>query len=331
METLVDLFTQTFAVAFAFLQAQLFEGLILPVLYALGFSSYAEMAFDATELFLIGVLEVLFMAVFFSALEKWRPVEHWQDRKAVRADVIYTLINRLGLVPLLLFLLLTPLTDSVDGWLRMHDIIPPNLENIFPGLAQHALTSFLLYLVILDFAAYWLHRWQHRFNIWWALHSLHHSQRQMGFWCDNRNHLLDVLVIDGCFALLALLIGVAPGQFMMIVVATRMLESLAHINARLSFGAVGERLLVSPRFHRLHHAIGAGHEGAKRGCNFAVLFPLWDILFGSANFATEYHPTGIRDQLEGRDYGAGFWRQQWLGLKRLATRFNSSATIQPDV
>ncbi len=25
-------------------------------------------------------------------------------------------------------------------------------------------------------------------------------------------------------------------------------------------------------------------------------------------------------QLHGRDYGEGFWRQQWLGLKRLAGR-----------
>ena len=35
-------------------------------------------------------------------------------------------------------------------------------------------------------------------------------------------------------------------------------------------------------------------------------------------------PTGIRDQLPeqgGRDYGQGFWAQQWLGLKRLAGRW----------
>ncbi len=28
--------------------------------------------------------------------------------------------------------------------------------------------------------------------------------------------------------------------------------------------------------------------------------------------------TGIRDQVEAnRDYGKGFWSQQWIGLKRL--------------
>jgi len=207
---------------------------------------------------------------------------------------------------------------AVDGCLRLHDIIFPKLEDFITGLIRHPFAGFVLYVIILDFAGYWLHRWQHRFEPWWALHSLHHSQRQMGFWTDNRNHLLDDFMIGGCFALVALVIGVPPGQFIMIVVATRVLQSFAHANVRLSFGAVGDRILVGPRFHRLHHAIGAGHEGAKRGCNFAVLFPIWDIIFRSADFNAGYHPTGIRDQLEGKDYGEGFWRQQRLGVKRLA-------------
>ena len=53
--------------------------------------------------------------------------------------------------------------------------------------------------------------------------------------------------------------------------------------------------------------------------SYAVLLPVWDILFGTANFERRYDATGIRDQIEqGRDYGRGFWAQQWLGLKRLA-------------
>ncbi|MCX7223212.1 MAG: fatty acid hydroxylase, partial [Burkholderiales bacterium] len=43
-------------------------------------------------------------------------------------------------------------------------------------------------------------------------------------------------------------------------------------------------------------------------------------LFKTARFATPYAKTGIHDQLPqdgGRDYGRGFWAQQWLGLRRL--------------
>ena len=74
---------------------------------------------------------------------------------------------------------------------------------------------------------------------------------------------------------------------------------------------------MSPSFHRRHHAIGFGHEGTARGCNFAVLFPVWDVVFGTADFRPGFLPTGIRDQLAGRDYGRGFWAQQWFGLRRL--------------
>ena len=53
------------------------------------------------------------------------------------------------------------------------------------------------------------------------------------------------------------------------------------------------------------------------GHNFGVLLPWWDMLFGTANFELRYDPTGIRDQVEKqRDYGSGFWSQQWLGMKR---------------
>ena len=218
--------------------------------------------------------------------------------------------------------MLDPLFDSLTGWLRLQGVSGFNLDDLWFGVTSIPLVAFALYLVVLDFASYWLHRWQHRYAWWWALHSLHHSQRQMSLWSDDRNHLLDNLLKDAFFALVAIAIGVPPGQFILLVVVAKSLESLQHANLRLSFGRIGERLLVSPRFHRRHHAIGDGHEGVHHGCNFAVLFPVWDMLFRSADFRAGFPATGVRDQLPlaglpGRDYGRGFWAQQWLGLRRM--------------
>ncbi len=304
---------------FATLHGQVFESAVLPLVHALGFGGYAELAFDATEVFLIGAIEITVLAIVLGALERWRPLEKQNDEDK-RVDVIYTMLQRLGLIPLMMFALLTPTMDGFDGWLRMHDIIPWKLEDALPFLNDSRWLSFAAYLVILDFVAYWLHRAQHRFAFWWALHSLHHSQRSMSFWTDDRNHLLDALFTDAAFALLALAIGVPPAAFVTVIVATRVLESVSHANLKIHFGRIGNYLLVSPRFHRLHHAIGVGHEGPARGCNFAVLFPLWDVMFGTANFENSFPPTGVRDQLEGIEYGHGFWAQQWLGINRLSRR-----------
>ena len=250
-------------------------------------------------------------------------MERWPDRRAVRVDVLYTVLHNLGIVPLAVFLLLQPLEQTIDGTLRLNGVIPPSLEELVPWLTTHPLVSFFAYLVILDFAEYWRHRLQHRFNWWWALHALHHSQRQLSLWADQRNHLLDNVLSDLWLVVVALLVGVPPGQFLGIVVLMRLIESLSHTNVRLSFGWLGDRLLVSPHFHRQHHGIGVGHEGRAMGCNFAPLFPLWDLLFGTARLAPDYPATGIRDQLDGVDYGEGFIRQQVLGIKRLTRALHS--------
>jgi sterol desaturase/sphingolipid hydroxylase (fatty acid hydroxylase superfamily) len=304
------------------LHTWLFEAAVQPLLFALGGMVFQEDAYEATEWFLLGAVQIAALYAVLRPLEARFPAEAWSDRRGVGVDVIYTLLHRLGGFALFVFLLLTPVVEAATRGLRDVGFTPLNLDALWPGVTDIAWVSFLMYLVVLDFVDYVLHRMQHRFAWWWALHALHHSQRRMSFWTDDRNHLLDDLLIDAVKAAVALAIGVEPAQFVGLIIATRVLESLQHANLRWSLGWLG-RLIVSPIFHRRHHAIGFGHEGRTRGCNFAVLFPLWDMLFGTADWRADIEPTGIRDQLPAqgsRDYGRGFWRQQWLGLLRIAGR-----------
>ncbi len=305
---------------FAAVHGWVYEQLVQPLLFALGWMRFSEPAFDALEWLLIGVLEVLLLAAVFVPLERRFPVEPLADPRAVRTDRLYTLLHRLGAVPLAAFALMTPGFDWLEGELRLLGVSRPNLDQWWPGVTDVPWVGFLIYLVVLDGVDYWMHRGQHAWRWWWALHSLHHSQRQMTFWSDDRNHLADDLLRDALLAGAALAIGVAPEQFIFLIVASRVLQSLQHANLRWRWGGWAERLLVSPSFHRRHHAIGVGHEGPAGGCNFAVLFPVWDLIFRTADWRPGFVPTGIRDQLDGRDYGRGFWSQQWLALGRLLDR-----------
>ena len=363
MEALANLFASA--------QQGLFESLVQPLVFAIGLGGWLEQAFTATGWLLVGLIQIAVLLAVIGPLQRWRPVEPVTDRAAVRTDILYTLIHRLGLFRLALFFTVEPLFDELFGALRVAGMGTFHLDALWPGVTDIALVGFVVYLVVFDFVDYWIHRGQHQFGWWWKLHALHHSQRQMTMWSDNRNHLLDDLIRDSIIVVVAQLIGVAPGQFVAIVAFTQLSESFQHANLRLWFGTVGERLWISPRFHRLHHAIGIGHEspvrlrfrhlsaaepprersaafdsaGAKAptegsaahemasvgavklgGHNFGVLLPWWDVLFGTANFEQRYDPTGVRDQVEAgptgrvRDYGRGFWRQQWQGLRRLAGR-----------
>ena len=310
---------------FSAAQQGLFEGAVQPLMFLLGLGNLLEDGYAATGWLLVGLVQIAVMLAVIGPLQRWRPVEPVTDRPAIRTDILYTLIHRLGMFRLVLFFTLEPVFDALFGALRVAGVSTLHLDELWPGVTDIALVGFVIYLVVFDFADYWIHRGQHGFNWWWSLHSLHHSQRQMTMWSDNRNHLLDDVLRDSLLVLLAQAIGVPPGQFVAVVAFTQLSESFQHANLRLWFGPVGERLWISPRFHRLHHSIGTGHETAGRGTlggyNFGVLLPWWDMLFGTVNFEQRYDPTGVRDQVEdGRDYGRGFWSQQWLGLKRLAGR-----------
>ncbi len=319
MDWLSDLFGQA--------QQALFEGVVQPAMFALGMANLLEDGFAATGWLLVGLLQIAVLVCVIGPLQRLRPVEPVTDRPGIRTDVFYTLIHRLGLFRIALFFTLTPLLDSIFGALRVAGWPTFHLDEAWPGVTDSAWVSLLIYLVVFDFVDYWIHRAQHQSEWWWRLHSLHHSQRQMTMWSDNRNHLLDDVLRDTIIVIVAFAIGVAPGQFIAIVAITQLSESVQHANLRLSFGKVGERLWISPRFHRRHHSIGIGHESVSNGrtalggCNFGVLLPWWDSLFGTADYSGNYAPTGVRDQVEsGRDYGRGFVAQQWLGLKRLLGR-----------
>ena len=301
-------------------QGAIFETAIQPALFHLGLMDWAEDVFDGVEFALYGAVAVALAYVLFRPLELLRPVERWDDRKAVRTDVVYTLIHRIGVVPAILFVILTPIGVMIDAYLRFKGYIPPEIEQMVTPLFNHPFATFLVYMVVLDFAEYWRHRLQHRLPWWWALHSLHHDQRQMTLWSDDRNHILDDVLAIVWSGTIAMLIDVPPGEFPLVLIGFRLVESLSHTNVRLGFGAVGSALLVGPQYHRVHHSIEHAEPpfDRARGCNFAIILPIWDVIFRTWHPAVGYPQTGVAS-LAGPAVRCGYLRHQWEGFRRLAS------------
>jgi len=292
----------------------IYEGALQPALYSQGLMEWADRVQEWLDFALLGLVQIVLVYAVCRPLEAMRPVEAVTDRAAILTDVIYTLLAKLGLLPLIAFVLLSSAERMLQGWLADAGFVPPTLETLFPALREAPLLAMAIYVVILDFGEYWRHRFQHRFGWWYALHSVHHAQRQMTFWTDDRNHLLDDAIAALWFGGVALLIGVPPVQFVLIVMLRQLAESLSHANVRLDFGPVGERLLVSPRFHRVHHGeFSAGEDGR----NYAVLLPVWDWLFRTGDFDRRLYPrTG--DPTAPESLATGGWlRQQVEGLRQL--------------
>lgn len=297
---------------FSHLAGLIDQSLVVPLLFRFHWMAWDDLAFEWCLICVYGLFAVLVTYAVCVPLELWRPVERWASKKNIAVDAFYTMLNRVGVVPIVTFILFYQVQNWSTGVLVEHGFIPPTLDSLIPGLLYHPLLTFLLYALILDCADYWRHRLSHRIRSLYALHTLHHAQRQMSFWSDDRNHLLDDVIAYVWFFSIGLAIGIPPLQFPLLMLALKFMESLSHANIRLSFGVL-EPILVSPRFHRLHHA----QRGAGRtSCNYAAVFSIWDVIFRTADFSNLYLPTGDARAPEALATG-NYLQQQTAGLKLL--------------
>ncbi len=290
-------------------QAWIFDTFVGPGLFRLGLMAWYEPAFNAVEFVMLGIVQIAVIALVLRVIERRWPLEAGDDR-LMGVDRIYTVLNKLGFVPLVVFIVAYPITNEIEQVIRVVGMTPPRLEHLSSWFTGHAFVSFLIYFVLYDCASYWLHRAQHSVGWWWALHSLHHSQRRVTVWTDDRNHILDDLLVTLMLAIFAQFVGVQPEDYVLILMIGRLIESWSHANVDVSFGLIGSKLLVGPRFHRLHHARASGGERDIHDHNFGAVLPIWDILCGTANYDGRKRPTGVEDAGIDADNGRGWLGQQ---------------------
>ena len=98
---------------------------------------WAEDAYAWLDFALFGLFGIAVAWAVCRPLEAWRPVEPLADRGAVRTDMLYTFLSRLGLLPLLAFVLLASVQAAWEGWLTEAGLLPPTLEELVPVLRDH--------------------------------------------------------------------------------------------------------------------------------------------------------------------------------------------------
>lgn len=133
-------------------------------------------------------------------------------------------------------------------------------------------------LLISDLVDYWTHRWFHLGSMW-RIHAIHHSPQEMNWLSSARVHPLNDLVTRGCQFLPIMLLGYGANVVLAVVPLVSIYVMFLHSNISWDFGPL-RWVLVSPAYHRWHHT--SDSEGIDR--NFAGIFPVWDLLFGTCYF-----------------------------------------------
>lgn len=157
----------------------------------------------------------------------------------------------------------------------------------WPGWAAMPVT-----IVAMDAANWLAHYADHRFTALWRFHALHHSQEELSVLTSFRAHpLMHTTGFLLASVPVVILMPARPIDPVLITVYV-CIGTLQHANLRWTFGPLG-RVLVSPAYHRLHHATGI------QDMNLGVVLTIWDVLAGRARFPSRAQRVA-RTGLDGR-------------------------------
>lgn len=162
---------------------------------------------------------------------------------------------------------------------RLDPLLTLNVLRVKPelwGFLQLGLLA-LGYLACYDILYYWLHRAQHRYAFLWRFHRFHHGDINLSASSAFRHHWLeDTFRYFSIAAPLLILFG-NIGRFVpWLALFMGGYGLFIHWNTKLRLGPL-DRVLVGPRYHRIHHSVAPEH----RDKNFAIFFPVLDRLFGT--------------------------------------------------
>jgi sterol desaturase/sphingolipid hydroxylase (fatty acid hydroxylase superfamily) len=162
--------------------------------------------------------------------------------------------------------------------------------NLVPTLGVGGVA--VLAFVVGDFAAWGSHILHHRFPLLWEFHKVHHSQREMSFMTDNREHFVETIINAAVVFVPAKLLGLETEAAGALAFLSNYLQTLSHANIRTNLGPL-RFILVSPQYHRVHHSILREHYNI----NYGSVLSVWDYMFRTFFPDKDcYPPTGINDE-----------------------------------
>ncbi len=207
-------------------------------------------------------------------IEKLRPAQPGTKffKKDFRKELGLAICNAIFVIPVLTF------AFSISIFTVMKNFVPyqafDEILNTWPLALQ-----ILLGLIIMDFGAYWRHRFTH--NYMWPYHSIHHSAEEITWITSLRLHPVDSAVALLFDTVVLYFLGFSGPGIAAAAVIAHVYNYFTHANLNIRFGKPLCYVLASPHYHRWHHAT----DKAAYDKNFCAMFSFLDILFG-----TYYHP-----------------------------------------
>ena len=158
----------------------------------------------------------------------------------------------------------------------------------WPPVAQIGLVVF-----VGDGLDYWNHRLLHTVPVLWRIHALHHGITRLHALKAARLHFTNLLTRFVLVYAPLVVLGAPARVTFWYTSFIGILGVIGHSNTRLRLPSAVHRLVMTPQVHHLHHSV----DRALSDSNYASIFPIWDIVFGTFSDPDRHAPgeVGVRD------------------------------------
>ena len=130
--------------------------------------------------------------------------------------------------------------------------------------------------VVQDFTGYWMHRLNHRVNVFWNRHIIHHSSEEFNLSCALRQSISETVHFGAILMIPAAILGVPANIFAVLAPIHLFMQFWYHTRLIDKMGWL-EKIIVTPSHHRVHHAINPQYIDK----NYGQILIIWDKMFGS--------------------------------------------------
>jgi len=223
-------------------------------------------------------LAALHAYIFFGIASLLAILELVAPARVATTSVTQRWCSNIGLclINLMLYRLFVPITAVAFSQYNLSQG-----GGLFQSLNVNGFVLVISGFLLLDLVKYIEHRLFHLLTPLWRLHLVHHSDTDVDFTTTERHHPLEhalgIFIVFGAIYLF----GISPLSVAIYLLFGTAVAFVSHANLRLpsKLEEVTAYLLVTPRYHGIHHSPNKN----KTNSNYGLVLTIWDRFFNTFN------------------------------------------------
>ena len=209
------------------------------------------------------------------------------------------------------------MTNVIKDVLKLGLILisyPFLVKNLSLYEMDSTLSIYFIAFIAIDFASYWIHRLNHKINIFWNQHIIHHSSEEFNLACALRQSISNLIGFSALFLIPAAFLGI-PSEVILTLSPLHLFAQFWYHTRHIGKLGLLEYLIVTPSQHRVHHAINPIYIDK----NLAAIFCIWDRIFGTFQEELDSEPP-----IYGTLKPVQSWNPIWINFQHFCILFRDA-------